>query len=104
MRRISTTVADAASHVQPRWPFLAARGRPARHRQERDRSCVDDVDRQLHPAPDGAQSAASARAGVHLKIDELVLSKTGTRNKVAGIAHKSEGEIEELRAGRDDGG
>lgn len=39
---------------------------------------------------------------LHLKIDELVLSKTGARDEIAGIEHKSEAEIEELRAGRSD--
>jgi low affinity Fe/Cu permease len=40
---------------------------------------------------------------LHLKIDELVLSKKGARDEVAGIEHKSEAEIEALRAEREPG-
>jgi hypothetical protein len=47
MCRISTTVADAAA--QPAAPDSCSGGlrRLARHRQERDRSCVGDIDRHL---------------------------------------------------------
>lgn len=38
---------------------------------------------------------------LQLKIDELILSKQGARNEVAGIERKSEDEIEKIRAGRD---
>ncbi len=37
---------------------------------------------------------------LHLKIDELILAKTGARDEVAGIERKTEEEIEELREGR----
>lgn len=40
---------------------------------------------------------------LQLKIDELILSKKGARDEVAGIERKSEDEIEEIRAGRDPG-
>jgi low affinity Fe/Cu permease len=38
---------------------------------------------------------------LQLKIDELILSKRGARDEVAGIEQKTEAEIEKLRAGRD---
>jgi low affinity Fe/Cu permease len=38
---------------------------------------------------------------LQLKIDELILSKRGARDEVAGIESKTEDEIEEIRAGRD---
>ena len=38
---------------------------------------------------------------LHLKIDELILSKTGARDEVAGIERKTEEEMEEIRGGRD---
>lgn len=38
---------------------------------------------------------------LHLKIDELILSKVGARDEVAGIEHKTEAEMERIRAGRD---
>ena len=38
---------------------------------------------------------------LQLKIDELILSKRGARDEVAGIERKTEDEIEELRAERD---
>lgn len=38
---------------------------------------------------------------LQLKIDELILSKRGARDGVAGIESKTEAEIEEIRAGRD---
>jgi low affinity Fe/Cu permease len=37
-------------------------------------------------------------AALHLKIDELVLTKRGARDEVAGIEQKSEAEIEQLRS------
>jgi low affinity Fe/Cu permease len=40
---------------------------------------------------------------LQLKIDELILSKRGARDEVAGIERKTEDEIEEIRAGRDPG-
>ena len=40
----------------------------------------------------------SQNAALHLKIDELILSKTGARDEIAGIEQKTEAEIEELRA------
>jgi low affinity Fe/Cu permease len=38
-----------------------------------------------------------SEAVVHLKIDELIIAKTGARNEVAGIERKTEDEIEALR-------
>jgi len=38
---------------------------------------------------------------LQLKIDELILSKRGARDEVAGIESKTEAEIEQIRAGRD---
>ena len=38
---------------------------------------------------------------LHLKIDELILSKSGARNEVAGIEQKTLEEMERIRAGRD---
>jgi len=38
---------------------------------------------------------------LQLKIDELILSKRGARDEVAGIESKTEDEIEEIRASRD---
>jgi low affinity Fe/Cu permease len=38
---------------------------------------------------------------LQLKIDELILSKRGARDEVAGIERKTEEEIEQIRAGRD---
>lgn len=38
---------------------------------------------------------------LHLKIDELILSKGGARDEVAGIEHKTEEEMERIRAGRE---
>lgn len=38
---------------------------------------------------------------LHLKIDELILSKDGARDEVAGIEQKTEDEMERVRAGRD---
>ncbi len=35
---------------------------------------------------------------LHLKIDELILAKTGARNEVIGAEQKAEEEIDELRA------
>ncbi len=40
---------------------------------------------------------------LQLKIDELILSKRGARDEVAGIERKTEAEIEDIRAGRDAG-
>jgi low affinity Fe/Cu permease len=40
---------------------------------------------------------------LQLKIDELILSKRGARDEVAGIERKTEDEIEEIWAGRDPG-
>lgn len=40
-------------------------------------------------------------AALHLKIDELVFAKTGARDEVAGIEHKTEEEIDALRDARD---
>ncbi|MVW54623.1 hypothetical protein GO590_02685 [Sphingomonas sp. MAH-6] len=40
---------------------------------------------------------------LQLKIDELILSKRGARDEVAGIESKTEAEIEEIRAGREPG-
>jgi low affinity Fe/Cu permease len=40
---------------------------------------------------------------LQLKIDELILSKRGARDEVAGIERKTEAEIEEIRAGRKPG-
>lgn len=40
---------------------------------------------------------------LQLKIDELILSKRGARDEVAGIERKTEAEIEEIRAGREPG-
>jgi low affinity Fe/Cu permease len=40
---------------------------------------------------------------LHLKIDELILSKTGARNEIVGIEQKTEEEIEELRVAPDAG-
>lgn len=41
-------------------------------------------------------------AALHLKIDELILNKTGARNQVAGLERRTEEEIEHLRAGHDE--
>ncbi len=38
---------------------------------------------------------------LHLKIDELILSKGGARDEVAGIEHKTVEEMERMREGRD---
>jgi low affinity Fe/Cu permease len=38
-----------------------------------------------------------SEAAIHLKIDELIIAKTGARNEVAGIERKTEDEIETLR-------
>ena len=38
---------------------------------------------------------------LQIKIDELILSKRGARDELAGIERKTEAEIESLRAGRD---
>jgi low affinity Fe/Cu permease len=38
---------------------------------------------------------------LHLKIDELILSKTGARNEIVGIEQKTEEEIEEFRVEHD---
>jgi low affinity Fe/Cu permease len=38
---------------------------------------------------------------LQLKIDELILSKRGARDEVAGIESKTVDEIEKIRAGRD---
>ncbi len=38
-----------------------------------------------------------SEAAVHLKIDELIIAKTGARNGIAGIERKTEDEIEALR-------
>lgn len=40
---------------------------------------------------------------LQLKIDELILSKRGARDEVAGIESKTEAEIEEIRAVRGPG-
>jgi low affinity Fe/Cu permease len=38
---------------------------------------------------------------LQIKIDELILAKSGARDELAGIERKTEDEIEQLRAGRD---
>jgi low affinity Fe/Cu permease len=100
MRRLSTVVADAAAHPAAQMAVLAA--------------CV------IWLAAGGSETALASTMSIgsfiltqmvlnqqrrreqalHLKIDELVLSKTGARDEIAGIEHKSEREIEELRTGQ----
>ena len=97
MRHISTGVADAAAHPSAQMLVLAL--------------CI------LWLATGGSEATLAStmsigsfiltqmvlnqqrrrEAALHLKIDELVLSKTGARDEVAGIEHKSEAEIEALR-------
>lgn len=38
-------------------------------------------------------------AALHLKIDELIIAIGGARNEVTGLEHRTEQEIEDLRAG-----
>jgi low affinity Fe/Cu permease len=38
---------------------------------------------------------------LHLKIDELIVAKSGGRNEVAGAEHAAEDEIDRLRASRE---
>jgi low affinity Fe/Cu permease len=101
MRRISTSVADAAAH--PATQMLVLLG------------CI--LWMVAGGSETGLASAMSIgsfiltqmvlnqqrrrEAALHLKIDELVFAKTGARDEVAGIERKTEEEIEELREARD---
>ncbi|MEO5938373.1 MAG: low affinity iron permease family protein [Sphingomonas sp.] len=38
-----------------------------------------------------------SEAALHMKIDELILTKRGARDELAGIEHKTEDELEKLR-------
>lgn len=40
-------------------------------------------------------------AALQLKMDELILAVSGARDEVVGIEHRTEEEIEDIRAGRD---
>ena len=101
MRRVSTAVADAAAHPGAQMLVLLA--------------CI------LWMLFGGSETALASTMSIggfvltqmvlnqqrrreialHLKIDELVFSKTGARDEVAGIEHKTEEEIEKLREARD---
>ncbi len=100
MRRVSTSVADAAAHPGAQLLVLIA--------------CI------LWMLAGGSETALAStmsiggfiltqmvlnqqrrrEAALHLKIDELVFAKTGARDELAGIEHKTEEEIEELREAR----
>jgi low affinity Fe/Cu permease len=104
MRRISSIVADAASHPAAQMAVLAACVVwLATGRSETALASTMSIGSFILTQMVLNQQRRRERA-LHLKIDELVLSKTGARNEVAGIEHKSEGEIEELRARQDNGG
>ena len=101
-RTVSTVVADAAGHPAAQLLVMAA--------------CV------LWWVAGGSETSLSSAMSIgafvltqmvlnqqrrreramHLKIDELILAKTGARDEVAGIEHKTEEEIEELRASHDE--
>ncbi|MFX6918876.1 low affinity iron permease family protein, partial [Acinetobacter baumannii] len=38
-----------------------------------------------------------SEAALHMKIDELILAKSGARDELAGIERKTEDELEALR-------
>ncbi len=101
MRRVSTSVADAAAH--PGAQMLVLLG------------CI------VWMAAGGSATALAStmsiggfiltqmvlnqqrrrEAALHLKIDELVFAKTGARDELAGIERKTEEEIEALREARE---
>ena len=101
MRRLSTSVADAAAHPGAQMLVLLA--------------CI------VWLVAGGSETALAStmsiggfiltqmvlnqqrrrEAALHLKIDELVLAKMGARDEIAGIEHKTEEEIEQLRETRE---
>ena len=102
MRRVSTSVADAAAHPGTQMLVLFAcilwmLGGGSETGLASTMSIGSFILTQMVLNQQRRREAA-----LHLKIDELVIAKTGARDEIAGIEHKTEEEIEALRDARDD--
>jgi low affinity Fe/Cu permease len=98
--RVSTIVADAAAHPAAQLAVLAACvSWMAAGASETTLASTMSIGSFVLTQMVLSQQRRRERA-LHLKIDELLLSKTGARDEIAGIEHKSEAEIEELRGAR----